>query len=227
MLSPLYGNLGPLGRALVAPVIPWWLAGGISATSVSGVWQPKGAASLAASYLRLAGSEGYANIDPAVVGVGVAPTFNAATGWSFDGTQWLDTGIIPNGYLPASCSAMVRYSNIPTNAYHYVFSAGTRFEIFGGYGGGHHRYQYGNVALSMVPEQLSGVIGMSGPQGYYNGNADGTALGVWNATQSNHLFIGYGAYGYKLIGKVQAFVAYNVTLTAPQTLAVATAMAAL
>ena len=87
---------GPLGASPVSLGVDWWLAGGISAADVAGVWQPKGAASLAASYLRLAGDKGYANIDPAVVGSGVAPGFDTASGWIYNGlTQFLTTGYTP------------------------------------------------------------------------------------------------------------------------------------
>ena len=61
-------------------VAPWYLAGGISAANCLAAYQPKGAASLAASYSNLANPGTY-NAAP-----GVAPTFDASTGWTFNGS---------------------------------------------------------------------------------------------------------------------------------------------
>ena len=57
-------------------------------------YQPKGAADLAASYVNLI-TPGTYNAAP-----GTAPTFDAATGWTFNGsTQYLTTGVVPaSGY---------------------------------------------------------------------------------------------------------------------------------
>lgn len=91
-----------LGRSAVsAAEVPWWLAGG--APTPVAVYQPKGAASLAASYVNLANPGTY---DAAP---GVAPTFDAATGWTFNGsTQYLTTGIVPS----ATWSLVIRVSGL-------------------------------------------------------------------------------------------------------------------
>jgi hypothetical protein len=78
----------PFDRRAAAAAVPWWLAGGVAAANAIAVYQPKGAADLAASYVNLANPGTY---DAAP---GTAPTFDAATGWTFNGsTQYLTTGV--------------------------------------------------------------------------------------------------------------------------------------
>lgn len=78
----------------------WWEAGG--ATNCVAAYQPKGAASLAASYVNLA-NPGVFDAAP-----GVAPTWDAATGWSFNGsTQYLRSGV-PGS---AAVSFLMRFSD--------------------------------------------------------------------------------------------------------------------
>ena len=92
---------------------PWYLAGGIALADLAGAWAAKGAASQDASYLRLAGSEGYADIDPAVVG-GVAPGWDAVNGWQGTGLAYLKTGIIPTD-ITWSAIVKMTTSNIVNN----------------------------------------------------------------------------------------------------------------
>ena len=87
-------------RAVSSGATDWWLAGG--APTPVAVYQPKGAASLSASYTNLVNPGTY-NAAP-----GVAPTWDAATGWTFNGTtQYLTTSVIPTG----AYSALARFSN--------------------------------------------------------------------------------------------------------------------
>ena len=60
----------------------WWLAGGIHPSQVVAAYQPKGAASLAASYVNLA------NPGTNDAQVGVAPGLDSS-GWVFTGTEKL------------------------------------------------------------------------------------------------------------------------------------------
>ena len=114
MLSPLGARgamRGPLGASPVSLATSWWTARGTLANvDTAGAWAAKGAASLAASYLRLAGVEGNANLDPVVVGGGVAPTFDPLLGWLWNGlTQYLLTGIVPGN----NWSVIVKFSLVP------------------------------------------------------------------------------------------------------------------
>lgn len=83
---------------------PWWLAGGIDPANVAAVWQPKGAASLAASYVNLA------NPGTFDLTVGKAPSFDPSVGWTFNGTdQYLKTGILAD---LSSYGVLVRFSAV-------------------------------------------------------------------------------------------------------------------
>lgn len=66
-----------------APVVPWWLSGGISAASCIAAYQAKAAASLAASKVNLA-NPGTFNL------VGAAASWAAATGWAWAGGTAID-----------------------------------------------------------------------------------------------------------------------------------------
>ena len=64
--------------------VDWWLSGGINAANAIVVYQPKGAASYAASLVNLANPGTYDAY------AGSAPTWAAGTGWTFNGsTQYL------------------------------------------------------------------------------------------------------------------------------------------
>ena len=68
-------GMSPFGRMVVGSVTPWYLAGGVSAANCIAAWQPKGAASLAASYVNLANPGTY-NLTGTT-----PPTWNASDGW--------------------------------------------------------------------------------------------------------------------------------------------------
>jgi hypothetical protein len=96
----IYGGRGKLlgGAALV----PWYLAGGIPAANCVAAYAAIGAGSQALSYVNLANPGTYDLTAPVA-----APTWDAGTGWKFNGTtQYLATGITP----AAGWSWMVRYT---------------------------------------------------------------------------------------------------------------------
>ncbi len=69
----------------------WWEASTIADNDILVVYQPKGALSIANSYVNL--------VDPGVNDATpvIAPNWNTTDGWTFTGTQGLGTGIIGNG----------------------------------------------------------------------------------------------------------------------------------
>jgi hypothetical protein len=204
-----------------AAVPPWYRAGGAPAPVAA--YQPKGAATGAASYTNLANPGTY---DAAP---GTAPTFDTATGWTFDGTsQYLTTGIVHG----AGWSALVRFSG-RTNT-------GT---LFGNFAAPANRigitpYDYSGVTYRNGPDPLydkapsldSGVLAVAGPTAYRNGSAETGSLGSWSGSVIGSLYIGavydYGV-GRRYAGNIEAFVIYSATLDAAQVAAVTTAMAAL
>ena len=213
------------GRALLsggqAAAVPWYLSGGISAANCIAAYQPKGAASLAASYVNLANPGTY---DAAP---GVAPTWASGTGWTFNGsTQWLLTGITP----ASGWSMFVQYTGFGGANYSYFcgeFTADARFfvghyEVGAWYASGQQVY---NVAPSVA---AAGNLGIAGQQGYRNGIADGGAIGAWAGVAT----VAIGIARLLPFASNAAFTAvalaiYDTTLTAPQVAAVSAAMAAL
>ena len=88
-------------------VVPWYLAGGIAKANCIAAYQPKGAASLAASYVNLV-TPGTYDAAP-----GTAPTFDSALGWTFDGTsQYL---VQPNLGISGASPRTVAFRFTPTN----------------------------------------------------------------------------------------------------------------
>jgi hypothetical protein len=222
--SPLGGRRGigfGLGRSWQRKSADWWLAGGIPAANVAGVWQPKGADSLSESYLRIAGDEGYENIDPAIVG-GVAPNWDAVNGWIADGTNILYTGIIP----VAGMSIIARYSNLVTTG--TVYYAITSYYLSGtcqyhmiNRANNLIRYGYGNTLLNYTAEVTSGVMAITPTGGYYNGSlvADlsgatftGTPTGQFPIMQRRRDDL--NNYDLPFVGHIQAIAYYSIDISA-------------
>ena len=95
------GSFGRILRPIFDPGLavapPWWQVAGKTCVAA---YQPKGAASLAASYVNLANPGTY---DAAP---GAAPTWASATGWTFNGTQYLVVaGLVQNRPLTMLVSA--------------------------------------------------------------------------------------------------------------------------
>ena len=222
-IPQIYGGITQLGTKAQAAAVPWWLSGGVSASDVVAAYQPKGATSLAASYVNLANPGTY-NAAP-----GNAPTWDAANGFKFfaNSAQYLKTGIIPT----SGWSAFVRFSNF--------FGTGSFGFLFGSVGLGTTRFRvgcnilserlYGNgsdVTTTIMP--ASGVMGFAGQQGFLNGSSDGGTIGAWSGTAAE-VYIGVrnsgGAAGFFVQAYIQAMAIFNITH--PDPLAISAAMAAL
>jgi hypothetical protein len=206
-----------------AGAVPWWLSGGIPAANCLAAYQPKGAANLAASYVNLANPGTY-NAAP-----GVAPTWSAATGWTFDGSsQYLITGDIIG-------------ANTYTTVCLFSNAASGVFTMYGTAQGGigNNRIMpnrsnsvfYGDTAKG--PGMASGVVGIAGTSGYRNGVIDAAGAAVGNGSiamvlgAQSQVSGGVPSITAYWPGKIQAYAVYDIVLTAPQMLAIATAMAAL
>jgi hypothetical protein len=209
-------------------VTPWWLEGGIDPATAVAVYQPIGAASLAASYVNLA-NPGVNDAAP-----GVAPTFDAATGWGFNGDdQVLTTGVVPTN--DQTWTAIARFSGGETAGNNRYLLAMRHTETrqfglasstsLGGVG-----YANGGIA-TVSPALASGVLAVAGAAGYRNGAINATGITTWTGDASNPIVIGARSTGtltqFFYIGNIQAVAIYNATLTAPQVAAVSAAMAAL
>lgn len=213
-----------LGRSSVqaAAAAPWWLAGG--APTPVAVYQPKGAASLAASYVNLANPGTY---DAAA---GSAPSFDTATGWSFNGSsQYLTTGVV----TARAWTWLVRFSDASAN----LISMGaadeissTHYDFIRPRNNTNRQYYLGEAGVTNAGAQASGVMGRAGVTCYLNGSADGTISSSSAAASLGHYlgalnFSGNPAQYHN--GKIQAAVYYDSTLNGTQVATVSAAMAAL
>ena len=214
-----------LARKLTATsgrAVDWWRAGG--APEPVAVYQPIGAASLAASYVNLA-NPGTFDAAP-----GGAPTLGAA-GWTFNGsTQFLTTGIIPTN--DQQFSMITRFSGATIGINSTVagmFNNSIRqFRLLNASAGAGVVYSNGTQNQSL-PELAAGVLAIAGNQGYRNGMADVTVTD-WGGAATRDVYVAAtnsGVANQFLNGNIQAIAIYSSTLTAPQVAAVSAAMAAL
>lgn len=210
----------------------FWEAGG--ASGVVAAYEPLGAPDLASSYVNRANPGTY---DAAP---GVAPTFDAGTGWSFNGTtQYLTTGLVPD-VSGQDWTLLVRFAS--------VTGSGNRIAVGMVTTGGNDRALYVQVKSSpnamqaanggagtfvnYVPAMTGGVFGVAGRTAYRDGSAESTLLGS-NAGVGTAapLFVGAlninGSPGQYLPGRVVALAIYDQTLDASEVAAVSAAMAAL
>ena len=192
-----------------AAAVPWWLAGG--APTPVAVYQPIRSASLAASYVNLANPGTY---DAAP---GTAPTFNAATGWTFNGTtQYLRTGIIASDL---TYSIVLRFSGRSVSGDRVECGAITfhpnrrTLEIAANISG-LRIYGNGNNSREVSPGVESGVMGMAGMACYLNGISDGT-IAAFEAASLHALYLGClnieGSPSYHSNASLQACAIWNTS----------------
>jgi hypothetical protein len=208
----------------------WWVAGG--APTPWAAYQPKGAASFAASLIDLTGNGNNAG-DP---GGANTPDWDAVNGWDFDATasEYLTTAFVPGD--DNTQSVIVQFTGASVNG---GMLAGARHDsdsqvYLGPRKGGSDDREYANAgAVTAGARVASGNMAVAGNRGYYNGIAEGAAMGAWvGGIALVPLHIGRlnrddAAPGNYFTGYIQALVIYDSTITAAQVLAVATAMAAL
>ena len=213
-----------------APVIPWYNAGG--APDPLAAYQPKGADDLADSYINIVNPGTY-NAAP-----GVAPTWDVANGWIFNGTtQYLTTGIPGIG----TYSVLIQFSGYEILDSKYLFGCinspgGWKVFCIFLVTDGVIKFTYSNDNTSFTyvygsAASTNGNIAMAGQKGYLNGILDATFVTGTPANTGLDCYISAvnfnDSVAYHAKVNIQAIAIYNVTLTAPQVLAVATRMAAL
>lgn len=217
------GNyIKPYGAA--AASAPAWYDGAIIA------YQPIGAASLAASYTNLANPGTY---DAAL---GNAPSFAAATGWSFNGTnQYLDTQWAPgtNRNVTVLMRVTVESSLVNDSFFGAVMGSGdwAGLEIRTG---SQLVYQNGSFfgadTGSAVTVGNNYVVGIAGSNAYLNGVSEGVSIGGSASDVSRTIFIAarnYGSANQFQRCACQAFAIFNGVLDGPTIAAKSAAMAAL
>lgn len=205
----------------------WWVVPGKTCVAA---YQPKGAASLSASYSNLA-NPGTNNAAP-----GTAPDWDATNGWKFNGSsQYLTTGLQPR----KAWSALIQFTHMssPISGYHDLFgyykSNYDGFVVSVVAPGALHQYINctNGFALQIAGNPTSGNMAMSAGEGYLNGVSEGTMaqFGGDNTGTDCYVaavFYNSAAYNHTAV-YIQAVALYSDTLTDTQVATVAAAMAAL
>lgn len=206
-------------RAVSSGAGNWWEAGG--ASGAVAVYQPKGAASLAASYVNLANPGTY---DAAP---GTAPTHAAATGWTFAAasSQWLTTGYTVSA--ESTTTALIRFSDLGAQVGEnpQTLFASSTFSMHPRWWGS-VRYVCGSVGGTSAGEITSGVFAIA-PSGLYQNGSVRVSFTASNAAANNVLTVGKDAFGRYLTANVLAFAVYEAALSAAIISAISAAMAAL
>jgi len=202
----------------------WWLAGGIDAANCIAAYQPIGAADYATSKVNLANPGTYDAYE------GTAPDWDAVNGWKFNGVDdYLITGITPT----SSWSVIIRLSNLINGEDTWVLGnyAASGWGIQPGYntdaGDDKGTTYFNGTSTKIVADRTSGVWGLAGAQGYYNGVADGNVTDG-SANPDDAIWIGdiSGAYRRNIQTYAQAIAIYNIDISA-YVAGLTTAMAAL
>lgn len=213
------------GRLWIPGDAAWWRAGGTPLPLWA--YQPKCAASLAASYINLANPGAYD------ASAGTAPSFGTSTGWSFasGSSMYLFAG----GVVPGrGWSMVVRFANSTTGTRYMLRATSTNY-TFGfapSYTGGNH-YYYGGMAtaLQVAGALASGVMAVAGRQCYLNGVSEGEVPNSAEVTNTTQLLIGCNyngsSRGNYWTGDMLAIAIWNSELSGAQVAAVSAAMALL
>lgn len=187
--------------------VPWYLAGGILAANCVAAYKPKGAASLAASYVNLA-NPGTNDAAP-----GVAPTFDTATGWTFGGTQYLLNGVVP--LTNQTWSAIAQYT-MPGRNDGDLFGVydGTRFFSIAPYtsSGAAAFYNNGNYA-QIGSGNASGIVAIARNKAYVNGLPLTGTIGTLAGTNTTAMWVGGRNSDSKFVGALAALAVYNTPIS--------------
>lgn len=205
-----------------AAAADWWVVAGKTTVAA---YQPKGAASLAASYVNLANPGTY---DATPV---TAPGWSSGNGWEFTAanSHYLSSGITPTS---SSWTVLVRYSGVTgdnrglfgfyAGGYGFlieVMAASNRMDMYNG-------LDYPSGYFNVAPALTAGVYGFAGKTAYRDGISDGT-IPAGSLTGSNVLIGAITGLGRFFEGYMQAMVIHSDTLTGGEFATVSAAMAAL
>lgn len=213
-------------RSVAAGLADWWTTSGVTCVVA---YQPKGAATYAASLSNLANPGTYDAF------AGSAPSWDAGVGWTFD-QRYLRTGLTPG----STYSMIINYTL--TEASGYAFAAGSfvsspqnSFYIYPANSIGDFSFGWGDKGFNgyqSPPAQNTRRTDAITPVSYYGA---ASKLGNWSSptwNSANELYIGgrhydadadVGACGIA----VHALAIYDGTLADSDVTTLAAAMAAL
>jgi hypothetical protein len=203
----------------------WWAAGGISANTVR-AYQPKGAASLAASYINLA-NPGTGDASPP----GSAPGWNTSTGWIFNNNVYLTTGYNPSGRNKTN-SVAVRFTGATdvaaAQALIGMYSGSAIDSLLLFFAGAGRQYYSSNLYDQTAPPNhpASGTMIIAGNKAYFDGVEVGT-IPAGNNLASLVVDIGGTAGTRLLVGNIVSSSIYDTAITPAQVAALHAAMVAL
>ncbi len=201
----------------------WWYVPGKTCIAA---YQPKGAASYAASKVNLANPGTYDATE------GVAPAWDAAIGWSFDGvTQYLDTGVLYDT-TGQKGSMIVHLTSTDNGDFILVGNGNTSFSGFGIMPNRYSRARWlhdGSCTAAVGVFLGAGIMGIGGASAYLDGVFQGTITTSGRTTRA--IFIGAGNSGTGpamfCTGTIRQMSIYSDALSADEVAAVSAAIAAL
>lgn len=201
----------------------WWEVPGKTCVAA---YQPKGAASYAASKVNLANPGTYDCTAP-----GAGPSFDTAVGWTFGG--WLLNGLTP--IVDQTWSAFCAYTNaLLSGGPQSLFGAQTATPPWSGFGARSYsvigrRVLNGSYHDGGTPA-AAGVLGFAGSDGYFNG-ADycniGAQTGLVTPMAIGARLISSGVIDEPYRGNIVALAIYSAVLTSTEVAALSIRMAAL
>jgi hypothetical protein len=205
----------------VSPITPWYLASEIPAANCVAIYQPKGAASYAASKVNL--------ITPGILdciddGGVKSPIWNAIDGWvATTNAQYLKSYISPPA-VGQPWSMLVRCSGLTTNYICGIFGVMGYWGVFPDQSV--HIFWIGNSDRMNIPGTADhGVFGFAGNKAYWNGIEQLTNIPALGAMGS--IVRPFGASPSFKPGAgamVQAEVWYSTVLTPAQMFTVSNLM---
>lgn len=224
-LGSRYGIQGALGRSVkrAAAGGGWWDLNG-TITSCVAAYQPKGAASYAASKVNLTGNTDYDAVE------GSAVSWNSTDGWVAGNSGYLKSGI--TGAVGNTWSMILRFTDggaYVNSMYWGSMTTGKRWAANINMGT-FARCYIGNSGDIAGAQMTSGIYAFSSDDLYENGSYFGTTGNGLNAIADELYLVGYNNGGTPTpvgAGKFQAIAFYNAVLTSTQVGNLTTAMAAL
>lgn len=191
----------------------WWLAGGISSGDCVLAYAPIGAADATAARVNLANPGTYDAT------VGSAPSWNTATGWSFNGSQWLESNYSVNSTVH---TLMIRFANIGAGSGN-DYRVGNEPHYLSPTWYGSRLYTYGNLNIVGV-NIAGGTMAQAGGNSYLDGAADGTLTPSSNGAYEYIIGARSAAPANPMIGDIVAYALYSRVLNSTEVAALHTAM---
>lgn len=205
-------HLGSLTRDTWSDPVPSWYI--VPGHTCIAAYQAKGATSYTTSLINLANAGIYDAVE------GIAPSWASGTGWTFNLSEYLQTGIVPAA--DQTWTLIVRVANIEqTGAYRTALGSRSTDNIYdiriiplANY---YSRFDYGsNTNIDFVG---SGILTLAGRNGYVDGINVCTLDVSTSVSTPRALFVGAfnaGIAAEKLKGDILAIAIYNSILNATE-----------